>query len=195
MQRTCIALVFTILFGAALTACDGGAGCVIDSDCADFAQVCMEQRCVPVGTIGDAGRRDGGRDRDAEAPRDAGRDAGMTTPDGGGEDASMSDGGAMPCADATGAWSISFQTSCESAMVGYGVTIATGSVACEYVATSNDPTGAPAIDGTFTLAEDGSVSGSMTPGASPGGPTACTGTLSGTTLTFVCGSCVMNLTR
>lgn len=196
MQRACLALAFALALPA-LAACDGGGGCVIDSDCADFTQVCLEQRCVPRGTTLDAGRRDAGATPDAGGERDAGRDSGGATDDGGADDAGSvdaGDGGGIPCADVTGAWTVAFVTSCGAAMSGYGVTIGTGPGTCEFTAASNDAAGAPALDGTFTLASDGTHSGTLSPGGAVPA-VECSGSLSDSTLTFVCDACVMNLNR
>ncbi|MCZ7680405.1 MAG: hypothetical protein M5U28_17215 [Sandaracinaceae bacterium] len=197
MQRVCLALAFALALPV-LAACDGGGGCVIDSDCPDFTQVCLEQRCVARGTMLDGGRRDGGAAPDAGGEPDGGRDSGpMPMDDGGAGDASASDGGdggGMPCADVTGAWTATVVTSCNSAMNGYAVTITTGAAVCEYVVASNDVATMPAIDGTFTLATDNSLAGVLNPGAGTAAID-CTGSWSGSTLTFVCGGCVLNLNR
>lgn len=174
----------------ALSGCGGGGGCIIDSDCADFTMVCIQQQCVPAGTVPDAGRRDAGVRPDGGVRQDAGPDSGTAL------DAGTSvDSGAAACADVTGAWSVGtiLAAPCGSAATGYGLTIAAGASACELTATSNDPVSAPAIDGTFTLAADGNLTGTLSPGNA--GPTSCTGSLSGSTLTFVCGSCVIQVTR
>lgn len=197
MQRACLALAFAFVAAPVLSSCDGGGGCLIDSDCAtDLSQVCIAQRCVPAGTVPDAGRRDAGREPDAGTPRDAGRDSGPPVVDDGGPDASVPDGGAMPCSDATGAWTTTVVTapdSCGAAMSGYGVTITAGATVCEFTVSSNDIATMPALDGVFTLAMDNSLSGTLSPGT--GAAVACSGSLSGSTLTFVCGGCVMNLNR
>lgn len=192
MQRVCLALLFALTLPA-LSACDGGGGCLVDSDCADFTQVCLAQQCVAAGTQPDAGGRDSGPEPDA-GEEDAGSDSGTPVVDGG-PDASMPDGGTPPCADVTGGWTATVVTAgaCGSAMNGYGVTITAGAAVCEFISTSNDLTAMPALDGTFTLAMDNSLAGTLSPGAS--GAVTCSGSLSGSTFTFVCGGCVMNLNR
>src|SRR5688572_5830186 len=83
-----------------LIACDGGGSCFIDSDCADFTNVCIDRTCVPAGTV----TRDAGRPRDAGPPDE--EDAGPF--DGGPFDGGPFDGGdAGPmCTDVAGNWAI-----------------------------------------------------------------------------------------
>ncbi|MFK7988090.1 MAG: hypothetical protein AB8I08_18870 [Sandaracinaceae bacterium] len=78
-----------------LVSCEDGEGqaCLLDSDCADFGQVCLEGRCRAPGDVGDAGARDAGN------PPDAGRDAG-TSRDAGTMDAGRMDAGADAGSDA-----------------------------------------------------------------------------------------------
>lgn len=196
MQRACLALAYALALPA-LAACDGGGGCVIDSDCADFTQVCLEQRCVPRGTTIDASRIDAGATPDAGGERDAGRDSGpVPTEDAGDQDGGVEDdAGLAPCQDVTGAWSVSSILSppCGTAAAGHPATISAGAGVCEYTVTSDDLAGAPAIDGTFTLSMEDNLAGTLTPGNDAA--VECTGSLSGSTLTFLCGSCVMQLTR
>ncbi len=186
-----------------LGACGNGAECVIDSDCADFSQVCLEQKCVPPGTTLDGGgASDAGPQADGGAKPDAGSsDAGATVdasmmsdagpePDGG----PMPDGGAPMCTDITGAWAIStiLVTPCGSAMPGYAFSVSAGSSACEFTFASADGS-TPSLDGTASLNASDQLSGSL----STGGAAAvdCTGSLSGSQLTVSCGGCVMQAAR
>ena len=183
-------------------ACEGGDGtsCLLDSDCADFSHVCIEDTCRPAGELPDAGAPRDGSTRDAGrvdsgtgtdgGPRDSG-----TTDAGGPVDAG--DGGVMNCEDVTGSWTISFVNSpgsCGDAMTSYGVTIGSGASSCEFAARSTEST-MPALDGTFTLDMANAVLGMMMTGVSPA--VTCNGNFNpaGEQFTFICGSCVMNLNR
>ena len=164
--------------------CDGGSGgpCVIDSDCSDISQVCIDRVCQPVGAVPEAGVSDSGPAQDSGTPPsdsgvvmgDAGSDGGM------GEDGGAADGGGMDCPDAA---------------------IAAGPTPCAYTATSTagDPP-TPALDGTFVLLSDGSLDMAMSPLSVGGDPAVdCSGNLGGDTLTITCNdgsrTCVMQLQR
>lgn len=187
--------------------CDGGSGgpCVIDSDCSDISQVCIDRVCQPVGAVPEAGVSDSGPAQDSGAPPsdsgvvmgDAGSDGGMAG------DGGAADGGGMDCPDAAGAWSVSNILSgpCGAAMVGYVSDIAAGATPCAYTATSmaGDPP-TPALDGTFVLLSDGNLDMAMSPLSVGGDPAVgCSGSLGGDTLTVTCNdgsrTCVMQLQR
>ena len=187
------------------TACDGGGGapCIVDTDCADFGQVCIAERCQPVGAQpeggvpsdggprGDGGGMDGGP-RDGGSPPDAAGDA--ATSDGAVDDAAT-DAPVSTCTDASGAYTVSGVLGpCGSAAAGNTATVTTtGADPCSFTIASNDVL-TPAADGTFTLdASDSVASSSIDVGGA--GAMSCTGSLSGSTLTFLCGTCTAQLTR
>lgn len=167
---------------ALLSGCGGGGGCLLDSDCRSFQEVCVARQCVPVGTVLDAGPRDA-----AMPPRDAGRD--------GGTDAGPPDAGPLPdagptCEDVSGSWIVSaLAGGCGAAVEGYGVTL-TASSPCEQVASSDVD---PALDGTFTIDEAGFASGTLSTGGEE--PVSCTGMRTEGGLQFVCDDCVLDLAR
>lgn len=192
-------------------ACDSGgaAPCVLDTDCADFRLVCIDERCqLPgaqpeAGTGSDAGpRADGGGGMDAGEASDAGPPSDGGESDGG--DAAMpGDGGPpmdapMPCSDPTGAYAVSLiiTAPCGSAMVGYTANVTAGAGTCQYTIASTDMTATPAADGAFTLdGSDALVPAESSIDVGGAGAASCTGSLSGDTLTFSCGSCVIQLAR
>lgn len=181
---------------------------MFDSDCADFTQVCIDQRCqAPMttpdaGTSVDSGAMDGGGS-------DAGLDGGSTgdgavpdgaidgsVDDGGLEDAG--DAGPPPCGDPTGAWMVqSIVTApCGTAAVGNAATVTAGDGACEFMITS-DLADALAADGSFTLRSDDTFDPAVS-SVSTGGDAAalCNGSLIvGAALSITCGSCQLQLTR
>lgn len=188
--------------------CDDGEGqaCVLDTDCTDFSQVCIESRCRQPGAMSEAGipsdaggTFDAGSPSDAAAPADAGE----------ADDAGLADGAAMTdadpgsdaatCIDLTGTWDVAFVNaagSCGGADVGRSSTI-TAAGECMYVATSDD-SGLPAIDGTLLVQPDRMLDPTGTSIATGTNPAAsCTGVVDapGETITLSCDSCVMNLTR
>ena len=187
--------------------CDGGDGapCVIDSDCRDFAQVCLDGTCQAPGALPEAGApSDGGPTRDAGGGMDAGGgedDAGTPT-DAGVTDAALDDGGALDgavaCSDATGAYTVSMIITgpCGTAAVGNAATVTAGATACAYTIASADMVGAPAADGTFVLDEaDALVAAESSIDVGGAGAASCAGSLTGTTLTLSCGTCVMQLAQ
>ena len=194
---------FAALLALGLAACDGGAGssCVLDSDCADFLEACIDGRCQPAGARTDGG----GAGMDASAEPDAGpaRDSGPPPSEDAGEaDAGETDAGeidaAVPvCATPPTDWTVTFVSAdvpCGGAVASQTVTVTEDAAApCTFVVTPVDAP--PALEGTFTLSESGSVAGTLTPGAAA--PTACTGTYVAEPpqLTFICGggACVMGL--
>lgn len=173
-----------ILCAALVIGCDGGGGCLIDSDCADFSLVCIEQECVPAGTV----RVDSGAPTsDAGPASDAGRgDAGIAGDAG-------RDGGMPACPNAGGGYAIaSLAGTCTNAMVGYLVNVNADVVPCQFTAMSA-VMDQPGLDGSFTIDGAGAINGTL----SAGGATAegCTGTLVDTTMTITCGACMMTLNR
>lgn len=197
----CLGLALVSLLG-----CDGGDGapCIIDSDCADVSQVCVEQRCQPAGAVPEGGVADSGPSVDSGPPGDSGvmDDSGVAM-DGGGEMDGGGDSGVMDCPDAVGSWSVSNILSgpCGAAMTGYVVDVTAGAAVCEFTATSmaGDPP-TPALDGSFVLLSDGNFDMAMS-NLSVGGDPAipCSGNLGGDTLTVTCNdgtrTCVMQLAR
>jgi len=78
MRGLCFSLVAG--FCAAFAGCGDDTECLLDSDCADLFQICLEDECVPRGTSLDGGPLDEGGVRDAgdSGGRDAQVDAGPT---------------------------------------------------------------------------------------------------------------------
>jgi hypothetical protein len=87
LARALVALTPGLLAGVGAAACRSDAECVIDTDCASFAHVCMQNRCVPPSTPTDGG----GMPRDAERGDGATADGGAMD-DGGGAAADGGDG-------------------------------------------------------------------------------------------------------
>lgn len=167
-----------------LAGCGGGGGCLLDSDCPSFQDVCLAGQCVPAGTMLDGGPRDASTPRDGGGGRDAGRDAGA--------DAGAPDAGPA-CDDLSGTWVVGTPIgSCGLASSGYALSIAPSVGPCDVVAASNDP-GQPAVDGALQ------VTGSAVFGTlSVGGDVAqdCTGVFAAPTLTLSCGgTCEIDLLR
>ena len=152
---------------------------MLDSDCADFSMVCVDRQCVPPSAGSDGGPRDGGQ-------TDAGRDASIAEADAGSdaavvEDGSVTpDGGAPDCADLAGAWNVmpADPASCGGSAE-IAVTVTAGSAICEFALS------AP-LDGTFTVATDGTISGTL-------GGTDCSGTAE--PFVLACGACQFTLVR
>ncbi len=189
MRRLCLFAFLSSLALAVLSACGGGGGCVIDSDCPDLTQVCVARQCVPAGTVPDAGRRDAGPQADASTPRDGGQTADAGSTDAATADGAVdgsTDGGGPACTDITGAWSVSAVLSapgtCGAAAAGYGMTVSVATSACDVTVASNDLS-LPALDGTITVAADNNLTGSLNPGGA--GVMACTGSISGTSITVL----------
>jgi hypothetical protein len=191
--------------------CDGGDGrpCIIDSDCPDFTQVCLDGTCQPAGALPEGGT--GGTDA-GDAPEDAGTatdagdamDSGIAPMDAGELDGAVADAeppgeGGMPCSDVTGDWSVTnilAPSGCESLADGNAASISAGAAACEY-AVSSVAVDTPALDGTFVLDSDDLLVPGETSLQVGGSDTAqsCTGSLTGDVLTFTCGACVFQIGR
>lgn len=179
-MRGAFLLAFPLAFVSA--GCSSGGACLLDSDCADFSMVCVDRQCVPPGAGSDAGRRDAGES-------DAGRDSGTVEADAGPTDAAVADGGdgaiasdgAAPlCTDVTGAWRAmpADPPSC-GGLAEIPVTVTPGAATCEFALS------AP-LEGTFTVAMDGAISGTV-------GGMSCTGTAE--PFMLVCGTCQFTLVR
>lgn len=182
----------------AVTGCDDGNGapCVLDSDCADVTQVCVEQRCRATGVV-----------PDAAAPGDAGprRDAGALDGGGGGTDsgpdemdAGSPDAGPM-CIDPSGSWQVltiaSGDGTCGAALIGNQTTLAVMPDApCTYTASSAGG-GTVALDGTFSIDADGVID-TTTATLTAGGDASliCTGTVTPDSIMLTCVGCTMELT-
>jgi hypothetical protein len=175
-----------ILGAVLLSACDGGGGCLIDSDCQDFSLVCIDEACVPAGTV----QRDSGApgfDAGMMMTVDAGRDAGPVVGDAG------RDAGTPMCLDATGVYSLAgVLGTCNGAMMGYTLNVAAAAEPCQFTA-ATAVIGAPSLDGTFTMAADGTLSGTLSVGG--GAAEACTGMFVSTDNVYAvtCGACTLTL--
>lgn len=165
--------------------CSSGGACLLDSDCADFAMVCIERQCVSAGAI-DGGERDGGPVEEEDDAGSAAEDAGTVVADGGASDGSTPDSGAPPCADLTGAWTVtpSDPATCAGGMSTFPLSFVAGASVCEFTA------GAP-LAGTITVAMDGALSGTL---AVNGEEVECTGNVA-ETVTMTCGACEFTLAR
>jgi hypothetical protein len=112
-------------------------------------------------------------------------------------DADLGEGG-MPCSDVAGAWSVSnilASSGCGTAAEGNAATISAGAAVCQFTVASVS-TDMPAMDGTLTLdAGDDVVAAETSLGVGGEAPVSCSGSLTGDTLTFTCGSCVIQLGR
>jgi len=187
-----------------------GSACVLDSDCASFAQVCIDGTCQDPGAAVDSGsaQRDAGDGEDmdsgVEESMDAGEeemDAGEPT-DGAPEDAEPGDadmGDAMipTCETPPTDWMVmpvSAIEQCGNAAAGRGVTMTpTDGMPCNFTVAPTDPL-MPSLAGTFDLDDANMVRGDMAPGDAM--VMTCTGTYNpgGPSFTIICGpSCVMNL--
>lgn len=180
-MRAWISMAVLVL--CASVGCTGGGGCLIDSDCQDLSQLCIDRECVAPGTV----RVDSGVRLDAGRLADAGRDAGPVPADAG-RDATV-----PTCADASGGYTIgTLAGTCNSAVMGYFVNVTAGGEACQFNAASAIA-GMPGLDGTFSLDPAGALTGTMSAGGAAA--EACTGTLADTTLTITCGACMLTLNR
>jgi hypothetical protein len=173
------------LSAASLLAGCGGGGCLIDSDCPDFQEICVERRCVSASL-----RSDGGEALDASPSV---RDAGRTTSDAGARDAGPSEAldAAVTCEDLSGSWSVSAASGeCGAAAMGHFVALTAAAEPCDLLAVSD--ASAPAIDGTLAV-RGGVVSGDLSVGALT--EVACTGTHVSGTISLTCGECTIELGR
>ena len=186
-----------------LSACGGGDGdaCVLDSDCADFSNVCIEGLCRPAGELPSEGgtRVDSGTTSRDAGPADAGSPAMDAGPaDAGSADAMAAPEDAMPmdgptCSVVPMSWTVSMVgalVSCGGATVDTPVTIRTVGP-CSFMASTIGTTG---ISGTFDLNGDDTLSGSLAPGSAPA--TMCSGGFdpAENALVFSCGACSIRLT-
>ncbi len=183
------ALLLATVALLALVACDSGEGarCVLDSDCADFSQQCVEGICR--GPEADAGRGDAGSSRRDSGPR---VDAGGSL-DAGDPDAGESDAGELTCTDPSGAWSLlSVGTECGTAMQGTTVTItASATEPCAFDVTPDSGDASTSLVGTVTIAPDGAVTATLDIGGL--GSATCTGTQTPTQVDVTCGTCMVSL--
>lgn len=183
MRRFALGLVLVL---SALPGCGPGAECAVDTDCpfASGAYCSADHVCVPRGTGGDTGTRDGGTSdvgpRDApvgDAPRvDAPADA-----------PSMDDAGACPDVVATYMLT-SVGIGC-SALTESAITLMTPTGACVFPVSLDSR-----AVGTVTPTDDTHLSGTL---AIPTADTACTLTFSTdyTMLDVSCGPCALTAMR
>lgn len=194
-------------FALLLVACDdsGGSPCIVDSDCPSFAQVCVDEVCQSAGPNPEAGTRDAGEGRDSGpggddaggGDMDGGEPTDAAPMDGDVADAGSTDGApVMMCADISGTWRLaSILVGCGNATVGRDVMVAQtgGADPCEFALSGADPMDQIVV-GAITLAMDGNFAGDLNAGGL--GSMACTGTVTGTSMTVACGgACVVTLNQ
>jgi len=212
----CAPLLALGVLSLSLVACDGGDGssCVIDSDCPDFRQACIEGVCRVAGEVPEAGTgpMDAGEGMDSgPEPTDSGPPVEMDAApmDAAPADAMPTDGMVADAEPADAMPTDAPAPVCETVGANWVVALVTPSVTCSgatsmstltIMENAGDPctftmssAGATAITGTFTLAEDNMLLGTLSPGM--GAAMSCSGTYTPATpaFTVICGGCVMNL--